>query len=161
VDGAAAPNGHARPVSRFWNITFRLTYWLLTRLGPLLQPWASSSRIGNIVELIVPGRMTGRRRVVLLGLLRVDQEWYLGHPNGQAHWTRNLDAAGEATLVLPHQPPIEFRAELLPDGEERRRVIAVTWRQHVFPGNILYWLARRHVLGVGRYYRVERVRSPI
>jgi hypothetical protein len=147
-------------VSRFWSITFRAAYRLLTSLGPLLRPWAESSRIGNMVELVVPGRTSGRRRVVLLGLLRVDQEWYVGHPNGSADWTRNLDAAGEGTLVMAHQAPIEFRAALLPEGEERRRVIGVTWHQQLFPGNVLYWLARRHVLAVGRYYRIEPLRSP-
>jgi hypothetical protein len=120
-----------------------------------------SGRIGNTVELIVPGHRTGRRRVVLLGLLRVGGTWYLGHPNGPVSWTRNLDAAVEATLVLPHQPPLEFRASLLPDGEERRRVIAVTWHQQLFPGNVLYWLARRHIQAVGRYYRVDPLKSPI
>jgi hypothetical protein len=154
-------SAYARPVSRFWNLVFRMSYWFLTRLGPLVRPWAKSARFGNVVELIVPGRRTGRRRVVLLGLLRVDEEWYVGHPNGPVHWTRNLDAAVEATLVLPNQQPIEFRAALLPDGEERRRVIGVTWHQQLFPGNVLYWLARRHILAVGRYYRIEPLQSPV
>jgi hypothetical protein len=144
-----------RSVSRFWSLTLRVVYWAITRLQPLVRPWAQRGELGNVVELIVVGRRTGRRRVVLLGLLRVDKQWYLGHPNGPVNWTRNLDAAGSATLVLAHQPPIEIRPELLPIGEERSRVIAVTWHQHVFPGNILYWLARRHILAVGRYYRIK------
>ena len=150
-----------RRMSRFWSLTLRLFYWVITRLQPLVRPWAERVGLGNVVELIVAGRRTGRRRVVLLGLLRVDHEWYLGHPNGPVNWTRNLDAAGSATLVLAHQPPIEIRPELLPVGEERRRVIAETWHQHVFPGNVIYWLARRHNLAVGRYYRIEQVRSGV
>ena len=145
-------------VSRFWSITLRIVYWVITRMQPLLRPWVERVEFGNVVELIVAGRRTGRRRVVLLGLLQVDRRWYLGHPNGPVNWTRNLDAAGGATLVLLRLPPIEIRAELLPPGEERRRVIAETWHQHVFPGNVLYWLARRHNLAVGRYYRIEEVR---
>jgi hypothetical protein len=144
-------------VSRFWDRAWRTFYWVVTRLSPVIRPWVERFGLGNVVELIVIGRRTGRRRVVLLGLLRVDDGWYLGHPNGAVNWTRNLDAAGVATLVIPHQPPIEIRPELLALGEERRRVIAATWHQHVFPGRVLYWLARRHVFEVGRYYRIERV----
>ena len=149
-----------RRVSRFWSLTLRLLYRVITRLQPLVRPWAERVGLGNVVELNVAGRRTGRRRVVLLGLLQVDGRWYLGHPNGPVNWTRNLDAAGGATLVLRHQPPIEIRPELLPGGEERRRVIAVTWHQHVFPGNVIYWLARRHIFAVGRYYRIEPLRPP-
>lgn len=143
-----------RGVSRFWSTTLRCFYWILTRLQPLVRAWAQRGELGNVVELIVAGRRTGRRRVVLLGLLRVDDSWYLGHPNGEVDWTRNLDAAPSATLVVSHQP-IEIKAELLPVSDERRRVIAATWHQHVFPGNVMYWLARRHIFAVGRYYRIE------
>ena len=142
-------------MSRAWTITFRIFYGILTRLGPLVRPIESAVGFGNVVELIVPGRWSGRRGVVLLGLLRVGDGWYVGHPNGAASWTRNLDAAHEATLVPRHQPPLAVSAVLLPDGDERRRVISVTWRQHVFPGSVIYWLARRHILAVGRYYRLE------
>ena len=34
-------------------------------------------------------------------------------------------------------------------------MIRATFRQHPFPGNVLYWLARRHVRAVGTYYRIE------
>ncbi len=146
-------------MSRFWTITLRIFYWVITRLQPLVRPLAERGALGNVVELVVPGRRTGRRRVVLLGLLQVDGRWYLGHPNGPVNWTRNLDAVDGATLVLPHQPPIEIQGALLPIGDERRRVIATTWHQHVFPGNLLYWLARRHIFAVGRYYRVEQAPS--
>jgi hypothetical protein len=149
-----------RRVSRFWTLALRLLYWVITRLQPLVRPLAERVGLGNVVELTVVGRRTGRRRVVLLGLLRVDDGWYLGHPNGPVNWTRNLDAAGSATLTLAHQPPVEIRPELLPVGEERCRVIAATWHQHAFPGNVIYWLARRHIFAVGRYYRIEPLRPP-
>jgi hypothetical protein len=149
-----------RRVSRSWSLTLRLFYWVISRLQPLFRPWVERVGLGNVVELIVAGRRTGRRRVVLLGLLRVDQGWYLGHPNGPVDWTRNLDAAGRATLVLTHEPPVEIRPALLPVGAERRRVIAATWHQHVFPGNVIYWLARRHIFAVGRYYRIEPLPRP-
>ena len=38
---------------------------------------------------------------------------------------------------------------------QRRRVISTTWHQHPFPGSLIYWLARRHINTVGRYYRIE------
>jgi hypothetical protein len=144
-------------MSPLWGRALRVFYWVVTRLSPFIRPWVERFGLGNVVELIVPGRRTARERVVLLGLLRVDDAWYLGHPNGAVNWTRNLEAAGGATLVIPHQVPIDIRAELLPPGEERRRVIAATWHQHVFPGRVIYWLARSHIFEVGRYYRVERV----
>jgi hypothetical protein len=37
---------------------------------------------------------------------------------------------------------------------QRRRVISTTWHQHPFPGSLIYWLARRHINTVGRYYRI-------
>lgn len=143
-------------MSSFWDRAWRSFYWVVTRLGPLIRPGVERFGLGNVVELVVPGRRTGRRRVVLLGLLRVDGGWYLGHPNGAANWTRNLEAADGATLVLPREPPPRtIRAELLQNGEERNRVIHSTWHQHVYPGRVMYWLARRHILAVGRYYRIE------
>lgn len=146
-------------MSAFWSAFFHFLYRVLTWLGPLIRPWVARVGLGNVVELIVVGRRTGRRRAVLLGLLRVDGEWYLGHPSGPASWTRNLDATGHAALVLPRQAPIDVRPRLLAVGEERRRVIAATWRQHVFPGNVIYWLARGHIFAVGRYYRIEPLGS--
>jgi hypothetical protein len=145
-----------RAMSPLWDRAWRTFYWVVTRLGPVARPWVERFGLGNVVELVVPGRHTGRERAVLLGLLRVDGGWYLGHPNGAANWTRNLDAAGGATLIVPRQPPARaITAALLPIGEERRRVIASTWHQHLYPGRVLYWLARRHVVAVGRYYRIE------
>jgi hypothetical protein len=152
---------YASSVSRFWDRAFRVFYWIIATLGPLLRPVVERVELGNLVELILPGRRTGKQRVVLLGLLRVESGWYLGHPNGAANWTRNLDAAGAggaagaAALRFPGRQPLPITAELLPLGDERRRVILRTWHQHVFPGTILYWLARKHIFAVGRYYRIE------
>ena len=117
--------------------------------------------LGNVVGLIVPGRRTGRRIVVLLGLLEVGGERYIGHPNGQVNWTRNLDTAGGATLVLTRRRPVKIQVDLLPPGEERDRAIEATWSQHVFPGNVIYWLARRHIFAVGRYYRIRPEGEPV
>ena len=47
-----------------------------------------------------------------------------------------------------------FRASPLPAGDEREAVIRLTFRQHPFPGMLLYWLSRDHVRATGRYYRL-------
>ena len=33
-------------------------------------------------------------------------------------------------------------------------MIRLTFRQHPFPGMLLYWLSRDHVRATGRYYRL-------
>ena len=50
--------------------------------------------IGNVVEVVIPGRRTGEPRSILLGLLTTHGRTYLGHPDDACDWTRNLDAAG-------------------------------------------------------------------
>jgi hypothetical protein len=97
---------YASSVSRFWDRAFRVFYWIIATLGPLLRPVVERVELGNLVELILPGRRTGKQRVVLLGLLRVESGWYLGHPNGAANWTRNLDAASAAGPRVPSEPRV-------------------------------------------------------
>ena len=111
---------------------------------------------GNIVELRVAGRKSGRQRRIVLGLLRDGDRWFLGHPNGHVAWTRNLDAAGTADLVISWPASIVVRASVLPPGELRDRAILAT-RQHPFPGNLVYRLARAHIRAVGVFFLVEPV----
>lgn len=139
--------------SRLWTVVFRVQYRLLRWIDPAVHAVWRRVGIGNVVELRVTGRRSGRTRAILLGLLVSDGHWYLGHPNGAARWTRNLDAAGGA-LVVRDGSSTAVRAFALPPGPERERAILATW-QHPFPGNVLYRLARRHILVVGRYYRLE------
>jgi hypothetical protein len=146
-------------MSRGWETTFKVLYRVLGAVSPLVRVIANRFGLGNVVELVVVGRRTGRPHTIPLGLLRIGRDWYLGHPNGATSWTRNLDAAGSAMLILPHQQPVAILPELLIDPDERRRVISTTWHQHPFPGNLIYWLARRHIGAVGRYYRIEAVLS--
>ncbi len=110
--------------------------------------------LGNVIELRVVGRRTGTTRTVLLGLLRNGDRWFLGHPNGDVAWTRNLEAAGAAEIVF--RPPTAFvvRATRLQHGDLRDQAIAATG-QHVFPGNVVYRLARRHIRAVGTYFLIE------
>jgi hypothetical protein len=135
-------------------VYLRLQYRLIRLLDPLVRPLWRGYGVGNIVELRVPGRRSGRPRRVLLGLLRDGDRWFLGHPNGDVPWTLNLEAADAADLSLAWPGAIPIRATRLPDGELRDRAILSTG-QHLFPGNVVYRLARSHIRAVGTYFLIE------
>ena len=147
--------GKSAEPSRAWGFGFRGLYRLLAILDPVIRLWWLRAGLGNVVEVTITGRRTSRPRRTLLGLLATGNQWYLGHPNGPAQWTRNLDAADGRLLVgWPGQPPVGFRASILDPGPERDRAIQAT-DQHPFPGNLIYRHGRRHVLAAGRYDRLE------
>ena len=75
-------------------------------------------------------------------------------PTGTCAWTRNLEAAGTAELSLSWPTTIPIKARGWPPGSCATRPILAT-SQHVFPGNIVYRLARRHVRAVGTYFLIE------
>jgi hypothetical protein len=140
--------------SRFWRRFLPVMYGLIQLLDPLIHRWWRVAGLGNVVELRVEGRRSGRPRVVLLGLLRDGNRWFLGHPNGDVEWTRNLGAAGEAELAFRGLPPLPIRAHRLEPGELRDRAILATG-QHPFPGSLVYRLARAHIRAVGAFFAVE------
>jgi hypothetical protein len=140
--------------SAAWRGYLRAQYRLIRTLDPLVRTWWRGYGLGNVVELRVVGRRTGTPRPVLLGLLRDGDHWFLGHPNGDVPWTRNLEAAGEAELVLRSPTILRVRAMRLGPGDLRDRAILAT-SQHVFPGNVIYRLARAHIRAVGTYFDVE------
>lgn len=142
--------------SGLWRRYLRAQYRLIRLLDPFVHTFWRGYGLGNVVELRVPGRRTGRPRAVLLGLLRDGDHWFLGHPNGDVPWTRNLEAAGEANLVFSWPSNVRVRAIRLPPGQLRDRAILATG-QHVFPGNVIYRLARAHVRAVGTYFLIELV----
>ena len=154
-DGDDRPAGNGRRVSDPWHAFFPRFYAGLRWLDPLIAAWWRRFGVGNTLVLEVMGRRTGVRRRVFLGLLVVGDRRYLGHPDGACAWTRNLEAAGGGRLLRPGRAPERVAASPLPAGPEREAVIRATFRQHPFPGNVLYWLARRHVRAVGTYYRIE------
>jgi len=129
----------------------------LIRLGeaPLLAWWRRFG-YGNIVVLRVVGRRTGAERRAVLGLLRDGNRWFLGHPSGHVPWTRNLEAAGSADLVLRWPNSVPVRATLLPPGDLRDRAILAT-SQHPFPGNVVYRMARAHIRAEGVFFVLERL----
>ncbi len=141
--------------SAAWTVAFRVLYAVLRLLDPLIR-WAwFSVGIGITARLTVRGRQTGRERSVLVGLLRVDGNWYVGHPNGEVGWTANLRAAGQARVAPRSEEMFEATAIALAEGPERASVIRATAEQQPFPGNLLYRAARRHILSQGRYFRLE------
>ena len=144
----------AARASAFWRHYLPIQYRLIRLLGPVVRLWWRAWGLGNVVELRVPGHRTGMPRPVLLGLLRSNDRWFLGHPNGDVAWTRNLEAAGRAQLVLRWPTAVGIRAARLPAGEARDRAILSTG-QHVFPGNVVYRMARAHIRAVGTYFEIE------
>ena len=156
---AMRPDGPDLPApkpSAGWRRFFPLLYALI-RLGeaPLLGWWRRYG-YANIVELRVAGRRSGQPRRAVLGLLRDGNRWFLGHPSGHVPWTRNLEAATEAELVLRWPATVPVRATLLPAGELRDRAILATG-QHPFPGNLVYRLARAHIRAEGVFFVIERL----
>lgn len=134
----------------FWPRFYRAIGWL----DPLIRPVWRRFGIANVVEVVIPGRHTGRPRTTFLGLLHGDGRTYIGHPDGECAWTRNLDAAGGGEIVFHDGHRQAFRVSLLSAGDEREAAIRLTFRQHPFPGTLLYWLSRDHVRVTGRYYRL-------
>lgn len=142
--------------SRFWAVALRLQYRLIGWLDPIVRSFWSRFGLGNVVDLAVAGRRSGRERHVLLGLLRVGNAWFLGHPNGAVDWARNLEAAGRGELRFHGLPAVPVRAHRLEHGALRDAAILAT-SQHPFPGNLVYRLARRHIRAVGVFFAIEPI----
>jgi hypothetical protein len=141
-------------MSGFWYRVFRVQYRILALIDPLVRAVWRRFGIGNIVELSVNRRGREGDRARLVGLLRVGDRRYLGHPNGEVGWTRDLQAAGGGSYRWPWGSGSDFRAVRLADGAEREEAIRATW-QHPFPGNLVYRLGRRHVRRVGVFFRLD------
>jgi len=122
--------------SRGWRVAFRVLYRLLRWLDPLLRLWwrLDLPPLGRSVLVVVTGRRSGRPRSVMLTLLVVEGVRYVGHPNGAAPWTRNVEAAGVVTLRDSRGVESSWRAMRLRPGAERDAVIRATWSQQPFPG---------------------------
>ncbi|MFL5777659.1 MAG: hypothetical protein ACJ761_01835 [Chloroflexota bacterium] len=143
-------SGGSRLAHAFWPAAYHALRWL----EPLLDPIWGRVPLGNVVQLIVRGRRFGQPRRVYVGLLHAGGNWYLGHPDLPCEWTLNLEAAG-GEIRYPDGRTWRFMAVPLEPGPERDAVIRSTFRQHPFPGTVLYWLGRNHLRAVGRFYRLE------
>jgi hypothetical protein len=144
--------------SAAWQRLLPVMYGFIKLMDPFIRASWRSSGVGlrNVVELRVAGRRSGVYRRVLLTLLRDGDQWFLGQPNGDVHWTRNLEAAGTADIAFRDAPPISVRARRLEPGQTRDRAIRSTG-QHPFPANLVYRLARAHVRAVGVFFAVDPV----
>lgn len=133
-------------------------YGFIGFMDPLIRASWQASELGlrNVVELRVAGRRTGVYRRILLTLLRDGDQWFLAHPNGDVHWTRNLEAAGTADIAFRRSAPVAVRARRLEPGELRDRAIRSTG-QHPFPANLVYRLARAHIRAVGVVFAIDRL----
>ena len=141
--------------SALWGATFHAAYSLIRALDrPLQAAWAAGG-LGITSKLTVRGRSSGIDHSVLIGLIELNGNWYVGHPNGDVNWTTNLRSAGEGYIAPRPDQPLEVTARPLGDGAERDAVIAATAHQQPFPANLLYLAARRHILREGRYFRLE------
>jgi hypothetical protein len=152
------PRSRSAGESRLWHIVFVVAYWLIRLLDPLIRAaWrARLPGVERSVDLVVAGRASGRVRHTLLTLLTADDRWYVGHPNGDSGWTRNLEAAAGADVLMADGVRHPVMAIRLRDGSERDGVVALTRIQQPFPANLLYGLAQHHIRAVGAYFRLER-----
>ena len=145
--------------SRAWSIAFRAFYRIVRAVDPLVRSSIANRLPGldGIVELRFVGRRTGRPRRTMITLLSLEGRWYVGHPNGEASWVRNIEAAGWVDIEPPGRDGPRFRVDRLAPGPERDAVIRATARQQPFPANLLYRAAQRHIAAVGVYDRLEPV----
>ena len=157
MEPAAPRNLPAPRESAFWRRALKAMYAVIKLVDPLVRPWWRSTGLGlgDVVELRVVGRRSGRYRRVLLTLLHDGGQWVLGHPNGNVAWTLNLEAAGTADLVFRRRAPIPVRARRL-TGAAHDAAVAAT-DQQPYPGRIVYKLARPHVRAVGVYFAIDRL----
>ena len=120
-------------------------------LDPFTRPVWRRFGIGNVVEVVIPGRHTGRPRTLFLGLLRgmagPTSVIPTATARGRETWMRRA-AARSCSTTAPAAVPGGCP---LPAGDEREAVIRLTFRQHPFPGMLLYWLSRDHVRATADY----------
>jgi hypothetical protein len=140
-----------------WRLIWRAGYRLVRFLDPLIRrAWrARSPSLGRVIELDLVGRRTGRARPIIVTGLTVEGTLYVGHPNGEVAWTRNVEATGLLRVVAADGSERQMHAIRLRPGPERESVIRATWSQQPFPANLLYSAARGHVRRVGVYFRLE------
>src|SRR5680860_1673622 len=65
--------------SRAWNLVFLAAYALVRVFDPLLRWTWFSVGLGITSRVTVIGRRSGRQRSVLVGLIRLNRTWYIGH----------------------------------------------------------------------------------
>ncbi len=143
---------------RFWRTCFRALYRVLAWLDPVVRSGWRRFGIGNVVELRVVTRADrNHERSRLVGLLLSGGRTYVGHPDGDSGWTRDLRSAARGVIRYPAGGEWPFVAALLdPTTDRAERDVAIrATGQHPFPGNLIYRLGRPHVRATGVYFRLE------
>jgi hypothetical protein len=139
----------------FWRWFFPFLYGFLRLTDPFWRRLTERRGLGNTVELLVIGRRTGRERRVIVGLLAVGERRYLGHANASAAWLHNLVASGEGRLVVDGAAPLVIHAARIEPGPEQDAVVTGASRQHPFPIDLAYRLARASIRVDGIFVRLE------
>lgn len=158
MDDEAPIRTHADRGNLVWRLVWRTGYMVVRRLGPFVRLLGAMGTPGYehaIVELGLVGRRSGRPRPVLVTLIGVDGNIYVGHPNGPRAWLANLAAADSVAVRGLDGTSVNVRGVALGLGHERDGVIRATPAQQPWPGSMLYWAAQRHILRAGIYYRLE------
>ncbi len=97
----------------------------MSTAGYVKPPWAArviGARMARLFRpsvvsvLSVPGRRTGQRSTVSVAVLSYDGEEYLVSAYGNTDWSRNLRAAGKATLTRKGRTE-EVTTEEVPTGD--------------------------------------------
>ena len=71
--------------------------------------------------ITIPGRTSGLPRTTPVAIIEIDGRRWIWCPWGEAHWVRNLRAAGEATITVRKREEAVRATEL--DDAERGRVL--------------------------------------
>ena len=132
-----------------------MLYGFLRVSDPFWRRLTERRGLGNTVELLVVGRRTGRKRRVMVGLVAVGERRYLGHANASAAWLHNLVDGGEGRLVVDGAAPIQVNASRIEPGPEQDAVVRAASRQHPFPVDLAYRLARASIRVDGIFVRLE------
>jgi hypothetical protein len=138
----------------FWRSFFPVLYGFLRLTDPFWRRLTERRGLGNTVELLVVGRRTGLERRVMVGLLAVGERRYLGHADASAAWLHNLVDAREGRLIVDRTPPIRVHAARIEPGPEQDAVVLAASRQHPFPVDLAYRLARASIRIDGVFVRL-------
>jgi F420H(2)-dependent quinone reductase len=95
--------------------------------------------IAGTTALRVRGRKTGKRRGVVINLLRVDGHDYVVSPRGNTQWARNARAAGAVELGP------RWRTDLMPIAEVADDAKPALLRRYL---DRWYWQVKGHVAGL-------------
>jgi deazaflavin-dependent oxidoreductase (nitroreductase family) len=125
------PEGtHATRAPWFVRAPNRLVRWLLTKGAPM----------GPNVAMTVRGRTSGEPRTFPVAVSPIDGRHYVIGAYGDVNWTRNLRAAGEAT-ILRHGRDVHVTARQLDTAEAR------TFYSELLPGYIAAFPAIGRLFG--------------